>query len=61
MNNLIPEKILQNWYGDDVNKIKIAASQIERRLKIRNDIKNIKMQITALSTDIEHPEIGDVD
>ena len=62
INNLIPEQILENLYGDDVHKIKIAASQVERRLQIRNYIiKNIKMQTTALSTDIEHPEVGDVD
>ena len=50
--------------GEDVHKIEIAASQIERRLITRNDIiRKMKMQPTALSTnpDIEHPEIGDVD
>ena len=63
-NTLNPDQILENWYGEEVHKIEIAASQIERRFKTRNDlIKKMKMQFTALSTnpDIEHPEIGDVD
>ena len=63
-NTLNPEQILENLYGEDVHKIEIAASQIERRLITRNEIiKKMKMQSTALSTnpDIEHPEIGDVD
>ena len=47
-------------YGEDVHKIEIAASQIDRRLKTRKDkINKMKMQSTALSTnpDIEPPEI----